>query len=78
MTGPRQQARRNCWPRRSRLVRSWPKPAVEQTWAGLRPGSVDSKPYLGFAPGWTNVVVATGHKRAGIQLAPASAEVSPT
>ena len=48
---------------------------VEQTWAGLRPGSIDSKPYLGFAPGWTNVVVATGHKRAGIQLAPASAEV---
>ena len=47
----------------------------ERTWAGLRPGSVDSRPYLGFAPGWANLVVATGHKRAGIQLAPASAEV---
>ncbi len=48
---------------------------VERTWAGLRPGSIDSKPYLGFAPGYSNVVVASGHKRAGIQLAPASAEV---
>ncbi len=48
---------------------------VERSWAGLRPGSVDSKPYLGFAPGYSNVIVATGHKRAGLQLAPASAEV---
>ena len=48
---------------------------VERSWAGLRPGSVDSKPYLGFAPGFANVIVATGHKRAGLQLAPASAEV---
>ena len=48
---------------------------VEQSWAGLRPGSIDSRPYLGFAPGWANLVVATGHKRAGIQLAPATAEV---
>ena len=48
---------------------------VEQTWAGLRPGSIDSRPYLGPAPGMANVLVATGHKRAGIQLAPASAEV---
>jgi glycine oxidase len=49
--------------------------AVERSWAGLRPGSVDSKPYLGFAPGFANLIVATGHKRAGLQLAPASAEV---
>lgn len=48
---------------------------VERSWAGLRPGSIDSKPYLGFAPGFANLIVATGHKRAGLQLAPASAEV---
>ena len=48
---------------------------VERSWAGLRPGSVDSRPYLGFAPGLDNVLVATGHKRAGIQLAPATALV---
>ena len=48
---------------------------VERTWAGLRPGSVDTRPYIGRLPGWSNVVVATGHKRAGLQLAPSTAEV---
>jgi glycine oxidase len=49
--------------------------AVEATWAGLRPGSVDSKPYIGRVPGFENLIVATGHKRAGLQLAPATAEL---
>jgi glycine oxidase len=48
---------------------------VEATWAGLRPGSFDSKPYIGQAPGYENVIVASGHKRAGLQLAPATAEL---
>lgn len=48
---------------------------IETTWAGLRPGSLDTRPYIGFAPGFSNLVVATGHKRAGLQLAPATAEV---
>jgi glycine oxidase len=49
--------------------------AVEATWAGLRPGSVDTRPYIGTAPGLENLIVATGHKRAGLQLAPATAEL---
>ena len=48
---------------------------VEATWAGLRPGSVDTKPYIGKAPELKNLIVATGHKRAGLQLAPATAEI---
>jgi glycine oxidase len=48
---------------------------VEATWAGLRPGSVDTKPYIARAPGLENLIVATGHKRAGLQLAPATAEL---
>jgi glycine oxidase len=48
---------------------------VERAWAGLRPGSLDSQPYLGLAPGFRNLFVAAGHKRAGLQLAPATAEV---
>ena len=48
---------------------------VERSWAGLRPGSIDTRPYLGIAPGYDNLIVATGHKRAGLQLAPATAEV---
>jgi glycine oxidase len=48
---------------------------VERTWAGLRPGSIDSRPYVGPAPGVENLLIATGHKRAGLQLAPATAEI---
>jgi glycine oxidase len=48
---------------------------VEATWAGLRPGSVDTRPYIGPAPRYDNLIVATGHKRAGLQLAPATAEL---
>ncbi|MBV8606494.1 MAG: glycine oxidase ThiO [Singulisphaera sp.] len=48
---------------------------VERAWAGLRPGSFDTRPYIGRAPGFENLIVATGHKRAGLQLSPATAEV---
>jgi glycine oxidase len=48
---------------------------VERTWAGLRPGSIDTRPYIGRVPGFPNLIVATGHKRAGLQLAPSTAEV---
>ncbi len=48
---------------------------VERAWAGLRPGSPDSRPYIGTAPGWDNLIVASGHRRAGLQLSPATAEV---
>jgi glycine oxidase len=49
--------------------------AIEATWAGLRPGSVDTRPYIGPASGIANLIIATGHKRAGLQLAPATAEL---
>jgi glycine oxidase len=49
--------------------------AVEATWAGLRPGSMDTRPYIGPAPGFRDLFVATGHKRAGLQLSPATAEL---
>lgn len=48
---------------------------VESAWAGLRPGSLDSRPYIGSVPGYANAFAATGHKRAGLQLSTATAEV---
>jgi glycine oxidase len=51
------------------------KAEVEDFWAGLRPGSVDTRPYLGAVSEYDNLIVATGHKRAGLQLAPATGEV---
>lgn len=44
-------------------------------WAGLRPGSRDGFPYLGRLPHLENVIVATGHFRSGIHLAPATARI---
>jgi glycine oxidase len=48
---------------------------VERAWAGLRPGSIDTRPYVGTIPGCANLYIATGHRRAGLQLAPATAEI---
>ena len=46
---------------------------VTETWAGLRPGSRDNDPILGFSdvPG---VIFATGHYRNGILLTPITGE----
>ncbi len=41
---------------------------IEQTWAGLRPGSPDGLPFLGPVPRIENVFCAAGHFRAGVQL----------
>lgn len=38
--------------------------------AGLRPKTPDSHPILGAAPGWDNVILATGHTGFGILLSP--------
>ncbi|MFY9825716.1 MAG: glycine oxidase ThiO [Thermoanaerobaculia bacterium] len=42
---------------------------LETVWAGLRPGTPDDLPILGPLPGWP-AIVATGHFRNGILLAP--------
>jgi glycine oxidase len=57
------------------LVPVLSKAHLEQTWAGLRPGSADGLPYLGPVPEVENLFVAAGHFRAGIQLSPATAQV---
>jgi glycine oxidase len=49
--------------------------SVEMTWAGLRPGSMDSRPVIGPAPGVENLLIASGHRRAGLQLSPSTAEL---
>ena len=57
------------------LVPGLAKAQVERCWAGLRPGSPDGRPFLGLVPGFTNLFVATGHFRSGIQLSPGTALV---
>ncbi|MFM9197288.1 MAG: NAD(P)/FAD-dependent oxidoreductase [Planctomycetia bacterium] len=48
------------------LMGPLPDAVVEQSWAGLRPGSVDGLPFIGPAPACGNAFVATGHFRAGL------------
>jgi glycine oxidase len=48
---------------------------VERCWAGLRPGTPDGLPFIGFVPGAANLIVAAGHFRSGIQMSPATAHV---
>lgn len=46
--------------------------AVSETWAGLRPGTPDGRPVIGPC-GIEGLVMATGHHRNGILLAPVTA-----
>ncbi len=46
-----------------------------RVWAGLRPYSATGRPILGPAPGLDNVILATGHFRDGILLAPITAKL---
>lgn len=58
-----------------RLVPGLADAAVELTWAGLRPGTPDDKPYLGPVPGFDGLIAATGHFRTGLTLAPVTADI---
>jgi glycine oxidase len=46
-----------------------------KSWAGLRPGSFDTFPYMGKLPGKKHVFVSAGHFRHGLHLSPAAAVV---
>lgn len=51
------------------------KAPLSRCWAGLRPYSPTRRPILGRAPGLDNVVLATGHHRNGILLAPITGQL---
>jgi D-amino-acid dehydrogenase len=50
-------------------------PEEDKIWKGLRPCSPDGLPYIGYAPGYSNVLVGSGHSMMGISLAPATGKV---
>jgi len=56
------------------MVPSLADAPILATWAGLRPATPDEKPYIGPVPGMEGLIAATGHFRAGLTLAPATAE----
>jgi len=48
---------------------------VEQSWAGLRPGSADGLPSIGRVAGCDNALLATGHFRAGLHQSTGTAVI---
>ena len=48
---------------------------IEDTWAGLRPGSPDGWPILGKLPGWEGVWMAAGHFTHGLLLSAATGQI---
>lgn len=47
----------------------------DRAWAGLRPATFDGFPYIGRTKSLENLFVAAGHFRAGIHLAPITAQI---
>jgi len=60
--------------RGARLMPELGKLPLVTSWAGLRPATPDRLPYLGKGP-MDGLIVATGHYRNGILLAPITAEI---
>lgn len=67
-------ARDLLWKEAVSLVPDLARARVVNHWCGFRPGSKDSRPYVGPVPGFEGLFVATGHQRAGLSLSPATAE----
>ena len=61
--------------RAARVVPSVRGAPVVRTWAGLRPCSTIRHPIIAPLPGMGNVIIATGHHRSGIVLAPITAQL---
>jgi len=60
--------------RGARLMPELGKLPMVTSWAGLRPATPDRLPYLGKGP-MDGLIIATGHYRNGILLAPITAEI---
>ena len=58
-----------------RLAPGIGKFAVDATWAGLRPATKDRLPYIGRPAGVEGLILATGHFRNGILLAPVTGKI---
>lgn len=51
-----------------KLIPTLKRSEIQASWAGLRPKTPDTRPILGKAPGWENVILTTGHNSVGILL----------
>jgi D-amino-acid dehydrogenase len=64
-------------------LRGWPQPAPlsgpdVRVWTGPRPMTPDGLPVIGWAPGYQNLAIASGHAMLGVTLAPPTGEAVAT
>ncbi len=59
----------------TRLVPALGAATVERTWAGLRPVTASGEPIVERGASVENLIVATGHHRKGLMLAPGTAQM---
>jgi glycine oxidase len=59
----------------TRLVPALREAGFRRSWAGLRPGSPDGLPAIGWLPGVNGLLVAAGHHRTGVLLSPTTGAV---
>ncbi|GHO52927.1 glycine oxidase ThiO [Ktedonobacter robiniae] len=60
--------------RASRLLPNQAGQSAIRAWSGLRPMTPDTRPLIGPVPGWTNLLLATGHNSVGFLLSALTAE----
>jgi glycine/D-amino acid oxidase-like deaminating enzyme len=70
-----EKGRSILWGRATRMVPPLAEATVLRAWAGVRPCSELRRPIIGPARGFSNVILATGHHRNGILLAPITAQL---
>ena len=70
-----QEAKDKLYNFATELLPSLKKYPVCEHWAGLRPGTPDGIPYIGFHPDIDNLTVNAGHFRNGLVMGPASAHL---
>jgi glycine oxidase len=61
--------------RAGQIIPSLSQAALLESWAGLRPQTPDGWPILGPHPYWEQLILAIGHYRHGILLAPITAKL---
>ena len=59
----------------TRLIPALREASFESAWAGLRPGNPDDLPFIGLVEGRPGLIVATGHFRKGILMAPITGRI---
>ena len=70
-----QEAKENLYRFATELLPDLKNYPICEHWAGLRPGSPDGVPYIGFHPDIENLSINAGHFRNGLVMGPASAQL---